>query len=142
MAGLMLAVLLAAVWGPVLLCIQIPIHRVAIDVAEPGPTRAGPRHVLRIGQDGAIVLDGVGYGGLVELRAALELVAVERDSVIEVRPDREARYELFLEVFTLLKRANPAHLRLDYAEEELWGGPDRPRADGFGGYGRDTYPYP
>ena len=140
--ALVLAVLLAAIGGALLFCFPIPTHAVRVDLAEPGPQRSGPRHILRVDQSGTIILDGVLCPGPVGLRAALEPIAVERDAVIEVRPHREARYEVFLEVLAFLRFVDAAHVRLVYEppDDEPGEAPYRRAPDEYGGYGTDTSP--
>ena len=100
-----------------------PNHRVAIDI-RPGPghdARDEPYHLLEVSAHGRTTLDGREAAGLVALRMRLDYIAAHPQSGIELRADPNARYENFLEILTLLKRANVRHLRI---VGEGWSAPE------------------
>ena len=116
-----------------------------VTIRAPGPGRRPPGILgPGVGTVPAILVwrSAMRYlAGLVGLRAALEPIAMERDAVIEVRPHREARYEVFLEVLALLRFVDAAHVRLVYEPPDEPGeAPHRRAPDEYGGYGTDTWP--
>ena len=90
-----------------------PIHQVSIDLGELLRDRRGlPDHRLDIGAHGGILLDGAPRGDLVELRMGLDLITLDPEAGLELRPHPELRYETFLEVLAVTRRANVRHLRV------------------------------
>ena len=109
-----LALIVAAL--PFLLAYPPQLHKMTIDLRDSPPHEAGgPYHRLVIGSDGRIHLDGARCADPIELRAGLDLISIS-DAVLEIRPHPELRYETFLEVLAVAKRANISNLRLGDGE--------------------------
>jgi biopolymer transport protein ExbD len=77
------------------------------------PAAGDPVHTLEVTAEGRILVDGeeVDFTGL---RTRLDWIAVEKHW-IDYRPDPDARYELFLEVLAVTKRAGLERLRLGHS---------------------------
>lgn len=141
-AQLLLALLLAAVAPFFVIGRPIEQHMVSIDLwptpENPAPAGPPPVGVFRLTSfyfpdellnrpplrridltaDGRVLADGVAVD-LIGLRMLLDLVAVSEPSRwIEFRPDPNARYERFVEVLAVTRRARLERLDLDHAAFE------------------------
>jgi biopolymer transport protein ExbD/TolR len=139
-AQLLLALLLAAVAPFCAVGRPLETHSVKLDLwlspenpAPTGPPSAlhrlsvaspawaepiAPLRRLVITADGRILADGVEVD-LVGLRRRLDHLATMTDVPwVELRPDPNARYELFAEVFAIFKRAAFERVHLDNARYE------------------------
>lgn len=114
---------------PFLFAYPPPIHRVRIDLseAELGARAERLYHRLEVTADGRMILDGRPRADLVELRMGLDHLTLDPEAGLELRPHPELRYETFLEVLALTRRANVAHLLVTIAPAEtsarLYAGP-------------------
>lgn len=63
-------------------------------------------HRIDIAADGKIALDGTIRKDLIELRMALELLSLEGWPPLRIHADPELRYERFIEIVAVIKRAN------------------------------------
>lgn len=131
-AQLVLAMLLAALFPTFLLYRPIQTHAVRLDLpleVEEQAAPADPRfqllslaplivppedparyHRLVVTAYG-VLIDGAEVD-LLELRRRLDVIAVDSEWV-DLRPDSNARYEMFLEVLAITRRAQVHQLRLD-----------------------------
>ena len=102
----------------VMFIIVIPPMTNEVPVVLPGPSQAAlpmTTHRLVVARDGAVMLDGVGVS---DVGLAARLAAVERDerATLVMRTDPQARYERFLQVLAVVKRAGVT--RLGFEEDE------------------------
>jgi biopolymer transport protein ExbD len=111
-AQLLLAFLLSAVLLPFLLTIPRATHKLQLDFGRQVPTKATRFHRLEITPDGKIRFDGEQVD-TIGLRMRLDMITASTDDWIDFRPDPRARYELFVEVLAVAKRARIERLRLD-----------------------------
>jgi biopolymer transport protein ExbD len=132
-AQLILAMLLAAIFPMLLLYVPIQTHAVKLDLFSPrawsAPAAAPRAYLMSIAPLPRMPEDPAGYHRLVVtaserimidgtevdmagLRRRLDVIAVDSEWV-DLRPDANARYELFLEVLTVTRRARLERLRLD-----------------------------
>ena len=95
---------------PFLFAYPPPIHQVRIDLS--GAEAGRLYHRLDVTADGRTILDGRPSADLIELRMGLDLLTLDPEAGLELRPHPELRYEIFLEVLALTRRANVAHLRV------------------------------
>jgi biopolymer transport protein ExbD len=86
-------------------------HEVPLDLPQPGPDRALPitTHRLVLAQGGGLTLDGVAVEDAA-LTARLAPVVADRQAVLTLRTDPEARYERFDQVLAAVKRAGVTRL--------------------------------
>jgi hypothetical protein len=91
-----------------------PLHQIMIELredAERGPSD-GPYYRLEIAPDRTMVLDGRPQDTLIDLRMQLDLLTLDPEAGLELRPHPEARYEDFLEVLAVVRRVNFRRLRV------------------------------
>ncbi|TFI57981.1 TonB family protein [Sphingomonas parva] len=127
-AQLLLASIGLAVMPIFLLTYPPPTHKVMLWETPAELAQVRRFHRLALEADGAIRWDGEKVD-LVALRRRLEMVAVTPQEGVDFRPDRGVRYELFLEVLTVIRWARMDRLRLDrtwFADApDSWIGADR-----------------
>lgn len=150
-AQLLLALLLGAILPVFLLTLPIPTHSVRIDLPllpeaiVPMPPGAGPPayllttfivpdldlepprplHELVITPQDKMLWNGKAVD-VAGLRTRLDIVAI-REEWVDLRPDPNARYEMFAEVLAITKRARLEKMRLDSRpfREAIDGRPER-----------------
>lgn len=110
-AQLLLAFLLGALLPPFLLMIPRATHQVALNLQD-RPPKSIRFHRLEIAPDGRIRIDG-DQVDIFGLRMRLDRITAQTDDWIDFRPDPHARYELFMEVLAVTKRAHVERLRLN-----------------------------
>jgi biopolymer transport protein ExbD len=134
-AQLILAILLAALLPLFILTLPVQTHAVKLDLPAlpetamptnpfppqaylltslilPDPVPARPRHELVITAGGQVLMDG-SVVDLLELRQRLDHIETTEKEWVDLRPDPDARYELFAEILAVVKRARLERLRLD-----------------------------
>ena len=86
-------------------------HKVPIELPQPGPDRTLPQvmHRLVMARSGALSLDGRPIGEA-ELPARLAALRADRQAVLTLRTDPEARYERFAALIATVKRAGVTRL--------------------------------
>lgn len=95
----------------IILTIPIMAHEVPMDLPQPGPKAGVPPviHRLAIARSGAVSLDGRAVTGG-ELPGLLAAVRADRQAVLVMKTDPEARYERFVETIAVVKRAGITRL--------------------------------
>jgi hypothetical protein len=81
---------------------------------------AGPYHRLDIAADGRMFLDGRQQSNRVDLRMHLDIIGLDRDAGVELRPHPDVRYETFLQTLATVRRANPPHTRIVDRDVVYW----------------------
>jgi len=102
---------------PFLLIFRPPLHQVPIDLAEPCGDAPAGYHRLEIDADGSLTLDGARPKDLIELRMGLELISVESDPGLALRPHPELPYRDFLDALATTQRAGIWRLHFACVEE-------------------------
>ena len=136
-AQLLLAMLLLSLFQICLLQAPPQTHRLILDLEDApdalpatlpkgGPSLFGPLysrgeprvnrravHSLEIMPDGSVLFDG-DVLDLMALSASLDLISAysPHEEMVEFRPHPEARYEMFVEVFAIMKRSGVRKLRM------------------------------
>lgn len=101
----------------VMFIMVIPVMTNEVPVTLPAPggqVLPATTHRLTVARDGAVALDGVGVSD-VALAARLSAVAREERATLVMGTDPAARYERFLGVLAVVKRAGVT--RLGFEEE-------------------------
>jgi len=105
-AMLLVAMAIAAICLPFLLAMPPVYHRLGLDLTVVElPKDAFLIHRLDILRDGSTFLDGVRRCDFLDLRRGLDLMTATGGTLLDIHPDPELRYELFLETFATVKRA-------------------------------------
>ena len=92
-----------------ILVIPAMTNEVPITLPAPGKVMPATTHRLTVARDGGVMLDGVGVS---ETALAARLGAVGRDeqATLVMRTDGQARYERFVQVLAVVKRAGVTRL--------------------------------
>jgi hypothetical protein len=117
LAALFMLLGLTATALPFLLVFRPPTHQVRVDLKEEpcgGPLEG--YHRLDIGVHGSIALDGRPQGDLLGLREGLGRLALEPEPRLMLSAHPETRYEIFLEVLAMTRRAAIDHVRIVCAQ--------------------------
>ena len=96
----------------VMFIMVIPAMTNEVPVTLPGPSREAlpmTTHRLAVARDGAVMLDGVGVSDAA-LAARLSAVARAEQATLVMATDPAARYERFLAVLAVVKRAGVTRL--------------------------------
>lgn len=97
----------------VMLIITMPMmtHNVPVDLPGPGPDRSLPQvtHQLVLTRGGSLTLDGRAVSDA-ELPARLKAMRADRQAVLTIRTDPDARYERFSRTIAAVKRAGVTRL--------------------------------
>jgi biopolymer transport protein ExbD len=113
---------LSTVFLVLLLTYPHPIHKIMLDIGNPSATErlevARPVHRVDIDADGSVTADGVRCADTLELRVRIDSFEQEDPTPeIRLRPTPNLRYESFIEVLAVLKKAHVTHLRVEFAPE-------------------------
>ena len=97
----------------IMFIITIPpmLHEVPMDLPQPAPLPGAPvtTHRLAIAADGSVTLDGRVAAGAA-LAAGLATIRADRQASLVIASDAEARYERFVQVLAVVKRAGITRL--------------------------------
>ena len=97
--------------------IDLPINWGNSDWPRPAPA---PTHVLRIDASGGLIFNGAPCRDLVELRRLLDADQMMNPiPMLRVEPDPTTRYDNFIKVVAVMKRAHVFKFCIDFDPERL-----------------------
>lgn len=96
-------------------------HEVPLDLPQPAPDVHLPvtTHRLVLSRDGGAALDGVALADLA-LATRLGVLSHDRQAVLTMRTDPDARYERFDQVLAVVKRAGVTRLGFEGKPDMAW----------------------
>ena len=126
-ALLLMAMMMTAVFVPFAHSYGPMLNQVPMNLREDvdDDPVVGRYHQVEIGPDERIRVDGRLQSGFMDYRRALDIIGADRASGVELRPDPNLRYEYFLEVLAIAKRAGLRHLRVA-GEDDVYPAPPVP----------------
>lgn len=94
-----------------IITIPIQLHEIPLNLPQPGPATTDRQiaHLMEIGRDGAVMLDGTPVDRS-SLEAKLSSLRADPSAALQLKTDPRARYDDFAQTLSIIKRAGITRL--------------------------------